>query len=271
MSALTMTLRKHPRHALDASLLCPDRLAGLEPAAIGALSLYNGNRRQPLSSLFDISGDDAQELIIRNSSRHLHGIGCGMTSGLIHIEGDAGDHLGQDMYNGLIEVTGNSGHWTASGMHHGMIRVAGNCGDFAGAALPGNRLGMRGGTLLVRGNSGDRTGDHLRRGLILIEGNTGAYCGSRMTAGTIAVLGKAGAKPGYAMKRGTLLLCEVPDELPVTLNDCGEHNLGFLSLLMKSFATLDTRFANLGNDKCRVRRYAGDLAVDGKGEILVWV
>lgn len=271
MSALTLTLREQPGHGLDVSLLSPDRLAGLEPAAIGDLTLYNGNRRQPLSSLFDISGDDAQELVILNSNRCLHGIGYGMTSGHIRIEGDAGDHLGQDMHNGLIEVTGNSGHWTASGMRHGMILVSGNCGNFAGAALPGNRHGMRGGTLLVRGNSGDRTGDHLRRGLILVEGNAGAYCGSRMTAGTIAVLGKAGPKAGYAMKRGTLLLCEVPDELPVTLNDCGEHNLGFLPLLMRSFATLDTRFAELDKSKCRVRRYAGDLAVDGKGELLVWI
>ncbi len=92
-----------------------------------------------------------------------------------------------------------------------------------------------------------------------------------MVAGTIAVLGKVGPKPGYAMRRGTLLLCEIPEQLPSTLNDCGEHNLGFLLLLMKSFATLDTRFAELNNGNRRVHRYAGDLAVDGKGELLVWV
>lgn len=271
MSALTLTLREQPGHALDVSLLSPDRLTGLETAAIGALTLQNGNRRHSLSSLFDISGDDAEELVILNSSRHLHGIGSGMSYGSIRIEGDAGDNLGQDMYDGFIDVTGNSGHWTASGMRHGMIQVAGSCGDFAGAALPGNRQGMRGGTLLVRGNSGDRTGDRMRRGYILIEGNAGAYCGSRMIAGTIAVLGKVGAKPGYAMKRGTLLLCEQPDELPATLGDCGVHNLGILPLLIKSLATLDSRFSDLDKENCRVRRYAGDLAVDGKGELLVWV
>jgi formylmethanofuran dehydrogenase subunit C len=236
MSALILTLREQLEHGIDVSLLSPERLTGLDTAAIGALPLCIGNRRQQLSSLFDISGDDAQQLVIANSSRHLHGIGSGMTSGNIRIEGDCGDHLGQDMRNGSILVTGNSGHWTACGMFDGMI-------------TPGNRQGMRGGTLLVRGNSGDRTGDHLRRGRILVEGNAGAWCGSRMIAGTIAVLGKVGPKPGYAMRRGTLLLWETPAELPVTLNDCGIHNLGFLPLLTKSFAALDSRFAEHDNGK----------------------
>lgn len=271
MSALTLTLREQPGRALDVSLLSPDRLAGLDQAAIGALSLHNGNCRQQLADLFDISGDDAQQLVILNSSRHLHGIGTGMSSGEIRIEGNCGDYLGKNMRNGYIEVTGNTGHWCASGMHAGLIVAAGNCGDFAGAALPGDRQGMRGGTLLVRGNSGDRTGDHLRRGQILVEGNSGAYCGSRMTAGTIAVLGKVGPKPGYAMKRGTLLLSRQPEVLPVTFNDCGEHNLGFLPLLLQSFAALDSRFATDNRQQCRVRRYAGDLAVDGQGELLIWV
>jgi formylmethanofuran dehydrogenase subunit C len=271
MSALTLTLREQPGRGIDVSLLTPDLLTGLSPAAIGALPLYNGNRRQQLSSLFDISGNDTQQLVILDSSRHLHGIGSGMTFGHIRIEGDCGDHLGQDMRNGCIEANGNSGHWTACGMHDGMITVAGNCGDFAGGALPGDRQGMRGGTLLVRGNCGDRTGDHLRRGRILVEGNAGAYCGARMVAGTIAVLGKVGPKPGYAMKRGTLLLWETPGELPVTLNDCGIHNLGFLPLLTRSFAALDSRFAEHDTGKRRVHRYAGDLAVDGQGELLVWV
>jgi len=270
MSALTLTLREQPGHGLDVSLLTPDRLAGLSHAAIGALSLSNGNRRQQLSSLFDISGNDAQQLVILNSSRHLHGIGSNMTSGHIRIDGDCGNHLGQGMHNGTIELSGNSGHWTASGMQGGIITVAGNCGNFAGGALPGDRQGMRGGTLLVHGNSGDRTGDHLRRGYILVAGNTGAYCGSRMVAGTIAVLGKVGPKPGYAMKRGTLLLSEIPGKIPATFNDCGIHNLGFLPLLTGYLAALDSRFAGQNTGKCRVRRYAGDLAVDGQGELLVW-
>jgi|GEM_PF-4563343 len=73
-------------------------------------------------------------------------------------------------------------------------------------AVPGNKMGMKGGLILIKGNVGERAGDHMRRGTILIEGNAGDYCGSRMTAGTIAVMGQTGRYAGYAMRRGTLLL-----------------------------------------------------------------
>jgi formylmethanofuran dehydrogenase subunit C len=128
---------------------------------------------------------------------------------------------------------------------------------------------MQGGIVIVKGNAGERAGDHLRRGAILIEGNAGGYLGARMTAGTIGVLGKVGAYPGYAMKRGTLLLLQAPDAIPATFNDCGAHALGFLPLLLKGFQQYQTRFGALAAEVKRVRRYAGDLSGGGKGEILV--
>jgi formylmethanofuran dehydrogenase subunit C len=122
---------------------------------------------------------------------------------------------------------------------------------------------------VVKGNVGDRTGDHMRRGAILIEGNAGNYLGSRMTAGTIAVLGTVGEHIGYAMGRGTLLLVHAPSAIPPTFNDCGTHTLGFIPLLLKSFQGLDTSFAGMADSLKRVRRYTGDLCSLGKGEILV--
>ena len=55
-------------------------------------------------------------------------------------------------------------------MKNGYLEICGNVGDFLGGALPGNKMGMKGGTVLVKGNAGERVGDHLRRGTILIEG-----------------------------------------------------------------------------------------------------
>ncbi len=92
-----------------------------------------------------------------------------------------------------------------------------------------------------------------------------------MVAGTIAVLGKVGIAPGYAMRRGTLLFEQHPSSLTPTFNDCGEHTFGFLRLLVHSFAEMNSRFAQLDKNRSRVRRYVGDLACDGKGELLVWV
>ncbi|MGI9321859.1 MAG: formylmethanofuran dehydrogenase subunit C [Thiogranum sp.] len=271
MTALTLTLRDKPRHRIDLAAVCPDRLSGSRSEDVARLSLVYGNRRVQLGELFDVTGQDPNDLIIRNSCSRLDAIGAGMETGKVCIHGDTGDYLGWGMQGGTIEVHGDSGHWTASGMRNGIIHINGNCGDFAGAAIPGDHQGMRGGTLLVNGNAGDRTGDRMRRGRILIEGDAGDYCGTRMVAGTISVLGKVGIAPGYAMRRGTLLLAQQPVSMPPTFNDCGEHTLGFLRLLLDSFAELNSRFSQLDRNRLRVRRYTGDLACDGKGELLVWV
>ena len=130
--------------------------------------------------------------------------------------------------------------------------------DFIGA-------NMSSGQITVCGNVGDRLGDKLRRGVILVEGDAGDYTGSRMIAGTLGILGKTGAYTGFAMKRGTILLTQTP-KLHATIQDCGMHNLPFLSLLFKSFAK-NSQFAKLAST--RVQRFAGDLSVNGNGEILV--
>jgi formylmethanofuran dehydrogenase subunit C len=251
------------------SAVTPDRLLGQQPADIGKLALRCGNRHVALRELFDIEGTDPAELVIRDCCARLDAIGADMRNGSIRVEGDVGNYLGRGMQGGSIQVSGNAGHWTASGLAGGTMTIEGDCGDFAGAAQPGDRYGMRGGVLLVHGSAGDRVGDHLRRGQILIRGDAGRYCGSRMTAGTIAVLGTAGAGAGYAMKRGTLLFSRLPDALPSTFGDCGEHELGFLRLLFTSLQRLDGEFARFGDGGVRVRRYVGDMANQGNGELLV--
>ena len=269
MTALTLTLREKLRHRIDMAAVWPKLSSVSGPEDVAGLKLAHGNRRVTLGELFDVTGQDPGDLIIRNSCSLLDAVGVGMEAGKLSIYGDTGDYLGRDMHGGSIDVYGDSGHWTASGLRSGLIRVNGSCGDFAGAALPGDHQGMRGGTLLVTGNAGDRSGDRMRGGRILIEGDTGDYCGARMVAGTIAVLGKVGIAPGYAMRRGTLLFEQHPASIPATLNDCGEHTLGFLRLLLDSFAELNSRFSQLDPKRLRVRRYAGDLACDGKGELLL--
>ena len=129
--------------------------------------------------------------------------------------------------------------------------------DFIGA-------NMSIGQITVCGNVGDRLGDKMRRGQILVEGDAGDYTASRMVAGTIGILGSTGAYAGFAMKRGTILLTQTP-KLHATIQDCGMHNLPFLSLLFKSFE--NPQFAAVAST--RARRFAGDLSVNGNGEILV--
>ena len=129
--------------------------------------------------------------------------------------------------------------------------------DFIGA-------NMSQGKVTVCGDAGDRLGDKMRRGIILVEGSVGDYTGSRMLAGTLGILGKTGAYTGFAMKHGTILLAQTPI-LHATMQNCGVHTLLFLNLLFKSLE--NPQFSAIAST--RVQRFAGDLSVNGNGEILV--
>ncbi len=167
----------------------------------------------------------------------------------------SGDNSGEIIFKNSTSQLDYIGHK----MSRGNITLEGDCGNFLGA-------NMRGGNIICQGNADDRVGDRMRRGLILIDGNTNDYCGSRMIAGTIGVYGKVGIYAGFSMKRGTLLLTKLP-KLHATIQDCGTHTLPFLALLFSSFKPFSTKFKTIKTN--RVQRYAGDLACNGNGEILV--
>jgi formylmethanofuran dehydrogenase subunit C len=272
MSAVTFVLKADLRQRLDVSPLIPDALSGLDERQIASLSLQYGSRRLCVGDLFDVqlSPTLAPDIVFRGGSEKFDYLGRGMARGEILVEGTAGAYAGHQMKGGKVRITQGVGIFCAAEMRGGQLFVDGDAGDFLGAALPGNRKGMAGGAVVVRGSVGARAGDHMRRGLVLIEGDAGPYLGARMVAGTIAVVGAVGAYAGYAMKRGTLLFKSAPDRLPPTFNDCGTHSLGFLPLLIRSFDLLGVSgFHSPRGPLTRVRRFAGDAAVAGKGEILV--
>jgi formylmethanofuran dehydrogenase subunit C len=266
---LSLTLRERPSQRVDLAPLSIDRLAGKSPAQVAAIELPCGNRMVRVDALFDIAGTFAAEFEIRNACDKLDRIGEGMTHGRIVVHGDAGLYVGAGMRGGQIQVHGSVGPYAGTGMRGGLLHVTGHAGDFLAAAIPGDPRGMQGGTIVIGGNAGDRVGDRMRRGTVLIEGSAGDYCAARMLAGTIAVAGRVGAFAGLAMRRGTLILERPPAEWVPTFNDCGEHRLGFLTLLARSWRNLPGRFAHVPDTRVRARRYVGDLANDGRGEILV--
>jgi formylmethanofuran dehydrogenase subunit C len=271
MSALTFTLKEIPRQRIDLSPLTPDKLAGKSRKEIELITLQSGTRKIPTAELFRIKGDDAANIIFSDACDKLDHIAAAMTGGRIRIDGDAGAYLAFQISGGDIILNGNAGAYAACEMKKGVVEIKGNAGDFLAAALPGDQRGMSGGTVIVRGNAGDRAGDHMRRGALLIEGNAGDYCAARMTAGTIAVLGSVGILPGYAMKRGTLLLRKMPQHLPATFNDCGAHTFSFLPMLTLSWQIHAGKFARLPKAKSPMKRYMGDLANNGKGEMLIGI
>jgi len=269
VTTLNLTLRETPAQRVDLSPLTAGHLRGRGLEDVAAIELATGNRKVRLDSLFTVSGTFASELEIHGACDRLDYIGAGMSHGRVVVRGDVGAYLGAGMSGGSIVVRGNVGAYAATGMRGGRIHVYGSAGDFLAAARPGERHGMQGGLVVIDGDAGDRLGDRMRRGMVLVEGNAGDYCASRMVAGTIAVWGSVGKLPGLGMKRGTLLLQSPPKALPPTFNDCGEYPLNFLTLLVRSWRTLQSKYSTLPDSGLRVRRFMGDVANGGRGEILV--
>lgn len=266
MNALTFTLKKPLQFSLNCQLLNPSHLADKSPSDIASMLLNYGNSQCRVDEIFDVSGNDAQNICFKNSSEKLDYLGANMASGNMVIEGDAGAYLAYNLKKGEIFCHGNTLAYAACNMVSGLLTIHGNTGDFLGGASAGLRKGMHGGTVIIKGNAGDRVGDQMRRGLILIEGDAGDYCASRMIAGTICVLGNVGEYAGFNMKRGTLLLTKMPT-LHATIQDCGAHTLPFLNLLFKSLAQYKTKFSSI--QSLRVQRFVGDAACAGNGEILL--
>lgn len=269
MSPLVLSLKNRPAQRIDLAPLTAAPLAGRTLSEVAAIELWSGNRTLRLGDAFDLSGDPGPELEIRNCCDQLDRIGAGMAEGRLVVKGDAGAYFGAGLTGGVIDLRGSAGAWVGTGMTAGVIQVSGNVGDFLAAAIPGDHQGMKGGAIVIQGNAGDRAGDRMRRGSVLIEGAAGDYCAARMVAGTLAVWGSVGKSPGLAMRRGTLLLRQAPAAILPTFNDCGEYPLNFLTLLARAWRKLPGKFAGLPDSGFRVRRYMGDLANGGRGEILV--
>ena len=119
--------------------ITPDAVCGMSPAEIEKLPIFHGNRQLPLAEMFRVEGDASDRA--SNGTAILPactGSGAKMTAGKIHIDGDAGRHVGSDMRGGEIHVAGNAGDWVGGEMHGGLIHVRGRAGHLVGAAYRGS-------------------------------------------------------------------------------------------------------------------------------------
>ncbi len=267
MNPLILTLRRRPEQRLDLSQLVPHRLASMTEAEIARIAIETTRRRIAVGDAFRLRMGDAQSIRIEDADDRLDQVGEGLAGGEIIVEGDVGSQAGRLMTAGRLTIKGSAGPWAGSGMRGGLIEIAGDAGDRLGGPLAGEIAGMCGGVVVVRGDAGGGVGDRLRRGTIIVEGRAGPHPGSRMIAGTLIVRRTAGPLPGYLMKRGTIVLGEGSEDLSPTFLDCGVHDLVALRL-MTAFVREHSRRAAvvLGRP---LRRFAGDMAVLGKGEIFI--
>jgi formylmethanofuran dehydrogenase subunit C len=154
-------------------------------------------------------------------------------------------------------------------MAGGSIEIRGDVGARAGGAAPEARRGMTGGELVVHGSAGESAGALMRRGLLAVGGRLGHHAGAGMIAGTVIAFGDVGATVGLWSKRGSIVaLAGVT--IPSTYRYACTYQPIHLRLTLtrlRSRYGLPVGEHHLSGD---YRRYSGDLADLGKGEILVW-
>jgi len=264
---LTFTLHQRPAQRLDLSPLVPHLLAGKTAAQIERIELQTTRMRVDVGEIFRVRMGEAEQIRIEGACDRFDHVGQAMTGGEVCVDGDVGIQAGRLMRGGRLTLRGNAGPWAASGMKGGVIEILGAANDRLGGPLAGEMAGMRGGVVVVRGRAGERAGDRMRRGTIIIEGEAGAHAGSRMIAGTLVVGQRAGPLPGFLMKRGTIVLGADCSAMSPTFVDCGQHHL----LAMRLWAGLIDPYSKRAAALLRrpLQRLAGDMAVLGKGELLI--
>jgi len=265
---ITLTLKESPSVPLEADALSPDTIAPLTIDEIGALPVFLGKRQRRLDDFFSVEGDPGEEVEVRGDVGRVKWMGRGMTRGMLRIYGNAGMHLGSAMQGGTIEIAGDVGDWLGAEMAGGVIRVHGNAGGQVGAAYRGAMSGMRDGIILIDGTAGLEVGMRMKRGTIVVGGPVRDFTGLQMKGGTIVLRQGAELRTGAWMNRGTIVSLKPLSLLP-TFTYAASYNPTFMRLYARRLAAFgcalpfDERYGVY-------RRYTGDAAVPGRGEILVW-
>jgi len=267
MSGWTLRAKQPPALRVDLRGVTPNALAALSAAEVERLAVGHGNGLLPLAEFFRVAARDDDTLVFDADLARFDRVGWAMDGGTLRVAGHVGDYAGAGLRAGTIVIDGSAGVLAACEMAGGMLTIAGDVGDNAASALPGSMDGMRGGTLVVRGNAGARFGDRMRRGSALVFGDAGDFLASRLVAGTIALGGRAGQHVGYGMRRGSVVFAGAAPEVPPTFVPAVAEAAVFWQLLARELARFGGPFEAL--PRRAFLRQLGDLAADGKGELIL--
>ncbi|HQR08883.1 MAG TPA: formylmethanofuran dehydrogenase subunit C [Gemmatales bacterium] len=270
---MTMLFRWKGSHppvgTIDGSVLRPDWLASLKVAELKQQRITIGRHDYAWSDVYEIEGDPCLTWTLPGAANYLH-LATGMSSGLLRIDGAAGDFAGQQMQGGCMEIHGSAGHSLGAGMQGGLITVTGDAGPQVGGPCHDAHVGMTDGEIIIQGSAGPRAGFRKRRGLIVAQ-RCEEQAGNHMLAGTIVVFKGQLHKPGLSMKRGTILCIDPNSEitwLPYFQPDCVYRPV-FVQIMLGRLMTLGCKLAD-GARHGKYQLYSGDRLSNGKAEILQW-
>ena len=223
----------------------------LAPAELARRTVVVGRQGElPLGDVCEVTGTPDGTIRFTGELSRVTRLGAGLTEGAVVVEGSVGDEVGLGMAGGSLEVRGDAG-------------------ERAGGTAPEARRGMTGGELVVHGSAGASAGALMRRGLLAIGGAVGHHAGAGMIAGTLVAFGDVGAAAGLWSKRGSIAALA-----GVTIPSTYRYACTYQPIHLRLTLTrLRSRYGLLAGEhhlSGYYRRYSGDLADLGKGEILVW-
>lgn len=267
--------RSVPPLRIDARSLVPALLCTCARDEILKLRVPLGRGEVELGELFTLQPDAAAHvptLTLEGDLSRFDHLGLGLDEGDLVLRGPVGHGVGLGQAGGRVFVHGDTKDLAGCSLRGGWLEVHGDVGDLAASALPGDMDGMCGGTFVIHGRAGQRLGDRMRRGTLVVHGDVGDLAASRMVAGTIALGGRVGAHLAWGMRRGSVVLAggfdaSVRTEVsfaPTFVPVRGNADV-FWQLLARDLARFGGGFASLASR--RFSRMAGDLAVQGKGEM----
>lgn len=206
--------------------------------------------RVALGDLFEIKGEPEGRIRFVGDLEKADRLGAGLGEGEVIVEGDVGREAGMALAGGSLDIHGDAGPRT-------------------GAAPLGFKRGMAGGELIVRGSAGPEAGAAMRRGLLVVVGVAGERTGLGMIAGNVVVLGAAGPDTGLWSKRGSVVaLGRITP--PATYTYACTYQPVHLRLMFTRLRVKYGLSIQRRHFTGSYRRYSGDMAELGKGEILEW-
>lgn len=251
MSGLVAQLKGRLAEPADFSAVLAGSWTGLTAAELAGRTVnVVGRGAVPLGELCTVTGKPDGTVRFTGDLRLARRLGSGLTEGAVTVEGSVGDETGTGMAGGAIHILGDAGDGTA-------------------AAAADARRGMTGGEFVVAGSVGEGAGGLMRRGLLAVGGGTGRHTGAGFIAGTIVVFGAVGPVPGLWSKRGSIVALGAV-EIPSTYRYACTYQPMHTRLILTRLEAIYGLPVEERHLSGFYRRYSGDLADLGKGEILAW-
>ena len=196
------------------------------------IELLYQNQKVKLKEIFNVriskNSKDQNEILINGSNEYFDYLGYSWEKNILITDSNVGCFVGAKMKSGELVLGGSAGDFLGAEMEGGLIEGKKNAGDYLASSLYGSRAGMKGGTIIIRGNVGKFSCFFMKRGLVIIKGNVDENCCFQMIAGTLIIFKNVKKNLGISMKRGTIILMNNSIKLEKKFVKSGSMNFNFL-------------------------------------------